>query len=158
MQRPRIRAAVRRVRSTLAEQKNMSSPETTVRAPSRDIETTDELPALDVAAFETESLGREAGELADGAKAAGSEASSAGAPAAPFATAPVPDPDVMLAVERWIVQKADELRAHQAREREAAQRRASELEEAQREATRLRQELGAARAAEARQSAARAAS
>jgi septal ring factor EnvC (AmiA/AmiB activator) len=137
----------------------MSSPETTAR-PSRDLETTDELPALDVAAFETEDLGREpAAAPDDGASATGPESPAAGAPEAPGAPAvPVPDPDVMLAVEHWIVQKAEELRAHQAREREAAQRRASELDEAQREATRLREELSVARSAEAQRSTALAAS
>ena len=142
-----------------AEQKNMNSPERTAQAPSLDLETTDELPALDAAAFEAEGLAREPGEPPhDGATAAGSEASAAGATVAPYGSPPVPDPDVMLAVERWIVQKAEDLRAHQAREREAAQRRAGELDEARREASRLREELSAARAAEAQQSAARTAS
>jgi chromosome segregation ATPase len=121
----------------------------------------------------------------------------------PEAAPRVPDPDLMLEVERWILQKSEELCAQQAalrigqrertagvargdaqsrelgvtstnlealndrarileneltRERDAAQRRAAELDEAQREAARLGQELTATRAAEARQSAALAAS
>ena len=184
----------------------MNSPDTTTRRSSTELEATDELPALDVAAYEAELAAREATEPpASGVTTTGSDGSAAEAPdnceadAAPR----VADADVMLEVERWIVQKTEELRAQQAAlrvaqhertagvaradalsrelgatsadlealnnrariledeltsEREAAQRRLAELDEAQREAARLGQELTAVHAAEARQSAALAAS
>ena len=184
----------------------MNSPDTTARKSSTELEATAELPALDVAAYEAEVLAREAAETPDGGvTAAGSDGPAAEAPddCAAEAAPRMADAEVMLEVERWIVQKTEELRAQQAAlrvaehertagaaradalsrelgatsadlaalnnrarileceltsEREAAQLRSAELVEAQREAVRLREELNAARAAEARQSAALAAS
>jgi len=184
----------------------MNSPDTTARRSSTELEATHELPALDVAAYEAEVVAHEATEPpAIGVTATGSDGSAAVAPdnceadAAPR----VAGADVMLEVERWIVQKTEELRAQQAAlrvaqrertagvaradalsrelgatsanlealnnrariledeltgEREAARQRVAELDEAQREAGRLGEELTTARAAEARQSAALAAS
>jgi chromosome segregation ATPase len=94
----------------------MNSPDTTARRSSTELDATDELPALDVAAYEAEVAAREATEpAASGVTATGSDGSAGEAPdnceadAAPR----VADADVMLEVEHWIVQKTEELRAQQ---------------------------------------------
>jgi DNA repair exonuclease SbcCD ATPase subunit len=75
-------------------------PADTTPSPSKGIDATDELPALDVAAYEA---AQRAGESAP----AEPEAAEAG-------RAPVPpDSELMLEVERWIVQKTEQLRGQQ---------------------------------------------
>jgi DNA repair exonuclease SbcCD ATPase subunit len=94
----------------------MNPPKTTAR-PSVDLDATDELPVLDPAAYEAELLSRESvGTPDDGATAT--------QPALPAAVSPTPDrgvpsaapsaadADVMLAIEHWIAEKTEELRAH----------------------------------------------
>lgn len=115
----------------------MNTPKTTAR-PSVDLDATDEFPVLDAAAYEAEVLSREAADRTDSwATAAESDLSAAGSPGpdprvpadAPAAT----DSDAMLAVEHWIVQKTEELRAHHdslsaaQRDRAAAVARAAAL-------------------------------
>ena len=101
----------------------MKTANTPVR-PSVDLDATDEFPVLDTAAYEAEGLA--AGTESDAA-AAGSPAPD---PRALDAAPPAVDSDVMSAVEHWIVQKTEELRAqHEAlsltqRERAAALARA----------------------------------
>ena len=105
----------------------MNSPDTTACSSSTELETTDELPALDVAAYEAELLARESAAPAESAvTATGRDVSTAEAPASRGgdAASPAADADVMLEVERWIVQKTEELRAHQT-ELRAAQRERS---------------------------------
>ena len=122
----------------------MNIPQTTAR-PSVDLDATDEYPVLDAAAYEAEVLAREFAAASDSAATAtesalpGAEATLPGAepPAADHgvadAASAVPDSDDMLAVEHWIAQKAQELRAHYdalslaQRERIAAVTRAGEL-------------------------------
>jgi FHA domain len=123
------------VPGTLEDQKNMNTPETTARQPSTNLDLTDELPVLDVAAFEREVLSRERTGPQDCTAAAGSEASAPEAPDDPAANPapPAVDSDYMLAVEHWIVQKTEQLRAQQValslaqRERNAAVARAEAL-------------------------------
>jgi golgin subfamily B member 1 len=105
----------------------MNSPDTTACSSSTELDTTDELPALDVAAYEAELLARESAAPAESAvTATGRDVSTAEAPASRGgdAASPAADADVMLEVERWIVQKTEELRAHQT-ELRAAQRERS---------------------------------
>src|SRR6185437_16344158 len=78
---------------------------------------TDEFPVLDAAAYEAEVLSREAADRTDSwATATESDLSAAGPPAPeprlPDAAPAATDSDAMLAVEHWIVQKTEELRAH----------------------------------------------
>lgn len=145
----------------------MNPPKTTAR-PSADLDATDELPVLDPAAYEAAVLSREAAGAADSSSAE-LDPFAAGSPAPdhrlPNAVPPVADSDAILAVESWIVQKTEELRAHQRTlsqtltgEQEAAQRRAAELDVARREAVQLAQQLVEARAAELQHNAALAAS
>jgi chromosome segregation ATPase len=103
---------------------------------STELEATSELPALDVAAYEAEVVAREATEPpGSGVTATGGDGSAAEAPdnCEAHAAPRVADADVMLEVERWIVQKAEELRAQQAalrvaqRERTAGVARADAL-------------------------------
>jgi chromosome segregation ATPase len=113
-------------------------PQKTTARPSVDLDATDELPALDVAAYEAEVLSREpAGPSASGATATESAPSAPGSPAPeprlPNAAPAAADSDVMVAVEHWIVQKTEDLRAHHdalshaQRERTAAVTRAGAL-------------------------------
>jgi len=114
----------------------MKSHTTTAR-PSVDLDATDEFPVLDAAAYEAEVLSRDQAEPSDcAAAAAQSDPSSAGSPAAsrpPNAALHVGDSEDMLAVEHWVAQKTEELRAHHdalslaLRERTAAVERADEL-------------------------------
>jgi chromosome segregation ATPase len=119
------------------EEKYMNPPKTTAR-PSVDLDATDELPVLDVAAYEAATLSLEPAGAADSRMpAAESDAPAAGSPApdlrVPNAAPAVADPDVMSSVEHWIVEKTEELRAlHDAlnlaqRERAAAVARAGAL-------------------------------
>jgi len=96
----------------------MNTPKTTAR-PSVDLDATDEFPVLDAAAYEAEVLSREATDRTDSwATATESDLPAAGSvppdPRLPTAAPPPPatDSDAMLAVEHWIVQKTEELRAH----------------------------------------------
>jgi chromosome segregation ATPase len=124
-------------RSSADEKKNMNTPKTTPR-PSVDLDATDEFPVLDAAAYEAEVLSREAADRTDSwATATESDLSAAGPPAPeprlPDAAPAATDSDAMLAVEHWIVQKTEELRAHHdslstaQRERTAAVARAAAL-------------------------------
>lgn len=119
------------------EEKDMNPPKTTAR-PSVDLDATDELPVLDAAAYEAELLSREAAGPSDSrATVTESDLPVAQSPApdhrVPDAAPPATEPDVMSEVERWIVQKREELRAlHDAldlaqRERTAAVARAGAL-------------------------------
>jgi len=104
----------------------MKSANTTAR-PSVDLDATDELPVLDPVAYEAELRSREpAGPAAGGATDGGAtdsgttatesdrSAADALAPDEHVASAAshLGDSDVMSAVEHWIVQKTEELRAH----------------------------------------------
>jgi chromosome segregation ATPase len=98
----------------------MSSPDTAAQSPARGPDGTDELPALDVAAYE----------------AAHPELKTAAVEPEPAPAQPPPptaDSELMLEVERWIVQKTEQLRAQQAelrvakRERNAGAARADAL-------------------------------
>jgi FHA domain len=119
------------------QKKNMKTQKTTTR-PSVDLDATDEFPVLDTATYEAEVLSRQPAEAADNwATAEEPHASAAESPAggdpAPNPAAAVTDSDDMLAIEHWIAQKAEELRAlHDAlslaqRERAVAVARAGEL-------------------------------
>lgn len=114
-------------------------PQKTTARPPVDLDATDEFPVLDAAAYEAEVVSRESAAPADArAAATESDPSGAGSPpagfGAPEAAPPAADSDDMLAVEHWIAQKADELRAHHDslslahRERAAAVARADELD------------------------------
>jgi DNA repair exonuclease SbcCD ATPase subunit len=121
------------------EEEYMNPPKTTVR-PSVDLDATDELPVLDPAAYEAEILSREAAGLSDdGATATqpalpitGSPTPERSAPTA-AAVAPAADADVVSAIESWIAEKTEELRAHHdalnlaQHERSAAMARAGAL-------------------------------
>jgi chromosome segregation ATPase len=94
----------------------MNPPKTTAR-PSVDLDATDELPVLDPAAYEAEILARESPGLSDdGATATQPVLPIAGSSTlerdAPNAVAPAADADVVSAVENWIAEKTEELRAH----------------------------------------------
>lgn len=113
-------------------------PQKTTARPTADLDATDEFPVLDAAAYEAEVISREPAGPADGRSAAKESAAAvAGSPAAGehagAAAPPAPDSSDMLALEHWIAQKADELRAHHdsvslaQRERTAAVARADEL-------------------------------
>jgi myosin protein heavy chain len=114
----------------------MNTPKTTAR-PSVDLDATDEFPVLDAVAYEAEVLSQGSDQPSDGW-----ETTTESDPAAltfPAADQPAPeaprsaDSDAMLAVEHWIVQKTEELRAHHdalsvaQRERIAAVARAGAL-------------------------------
>lgn len=113
----------------------MKPPKTTARS-AVDLDATDELPVLDATAYEAELLSGAPDGPTDSA-ATTSDPSAAGLPAleqrVDDAAPPVADSDAMLAVEQWIVQKTEELRAHQdtlslvQRERSAAVERADTL-------------------------------
>lgn len=95
--------------------KNNMKPSKTPARPSVDLDATDELPVLDTAAYEAELLSRESAEPPDGWSSAGYSPPDA-APAAPIhpvanAAPIVADAEVMSAVERWIMEKTEELRA-----------------------------------------------
>jgi chromosome segregation ATPase len=118
--------------------KNMKPQKTTTARPSVDLDATDEFPVLDAAAYAADILAREPDESSDSrATATECDPFPAGFPAADHrasgAAPPIADADNMLAVEHWIAQKADELRAHHdalsftQRERAAAVARADEL-------------------------------
>ena len=122
--------------STL-KKKNMKPQKTTAR-PSVDLDATDEFPVLDAAAYEAEVLAREeVGPAAGAATPTESDPSAAESATpddrVPNPAPPVADAEAMLAVEHWIVQKTEELRAHHEalslaeRERSAAVARAAEL-------------------------------
>jgi len=115
----------------------MNTPNTTAR-PSVDLDATDEYPVLDAVAYEAEVLSRGAAGPAESWATATEPDLPAAAPSAsddvvPDGVPPVPDADDMLAVEHWIAQKAEEVRAHHdalslaQRERTAAMARAGEL-------------------------------
>src|SRR6185437_11288165 len=115
----------------------MNTPKTTAR-PAVDLDATDEFPVLDAAAYEAEVLSRDSGEQTDSwATDTEADPSAVGFPAADHALPDIPrvaaDSDAMLAVEHWIAQKTEELRAHHdalslaQRERAAAVARASAL-------------------------------
>jgi chromosome segregation ATPase len=102
----------------------MNSPDTTAQSSTTVLEATDELPALDVAAYEAEVAAREAAEsAASGLTLTGNElpVTEARDNCATGAASRAADADVMSEVERWIVQKTEELRAQQVALR-AAQR------------------------------------
>jgi len=134
------------------------NPAKTTARPSVDLDTTDSLPVLDIAAYEAQ-IARE-GAPSDGAAAPPDSGTAAAAlPAAdnigPNAAPPAPESDVMLSVEHWIVQKTEELRAHyDALSLAQHEHSASELEVARSEATRLAEKLIEVRAGEAQQAAA----
>jgi chromosome segregation ATPase len=95
--------------------KNNMKPSKTPARPSVDLDATDELPVLDTAAYEAELLSLESAEPADG-WASASESPPDTAQATPIhpianATPMVADGEVMSAVERWILEKTEELRA-----------------------------------------------
>jgi chromosome segregation ATPase len=103
------------LRGTL--KKNNMKPQQTTARPSVDLDATDEFPVLDAIAYETEVLSRELG----GPSGSQVTATEAGPPVAGSPTPehrlsdsapPVVDSDVMSAVEHWIAQKSEELRAH----------------------------------------------
>jgi IgA-specific serine endopeptidase len=114
------------------------NPQKTPARPSVDLEATDQFPVLDATAYEADVLSREPPAPPD-------RQATAAAPDPPAAESPAPDPgapnaaprmadsDDMLAVENWIAQKTEELRAyHEAltlvqRERAAALARAEAL-------------------------------
>jgi len=114
----------------------MNPPKTTAR-PTVDLDATDELPVLDPAAYEAEVLARESAAPSDDRATTESDT--------PAAESPTPDrgvpntapqaghSDVMSAVEHWIAEKTEELRAHHdalsiaQRERSAAVARAGAL-------------------------------
>jgi len=115
----------------------MNTPKTTAR-PAVDLDATDEFPVLDAAAYEAEVLSRDSGEQTDSwATDTEADPSAVGFPAADHPVPDIPrvaaDSDAMLAVEHWIAQKTEELRAHHdalslaQRERAAAVARASAL-------------------------------
>jgi chromosome segregation ATPase len=185
----------------------MKAQKTTARPPV-DLDATDEFPVLDAAAYEAEVLSRDSAGPSDARTAAtdlnpGAAESPAAGDQGPSAVPAAADSNDMLAVEHWIAQKADELRAHHdslslaqreraaavaradelsrelaeknasleaatgrerslaealSGEQESARRRAVLLDTARADAARLAQELADTRAAEARQSAALAAS
>ena len=104
---------------------NMNSQQTTARPPV-DLDATDEFPVLDAVAYEAEMASR---------KAAGGSADAAESePLPPDTPPPTAETDVMSAVEHWIAQKSEELRAqHDAlslsrRERTVAMARADSLD------------------------------
>jgi chromosome segregation ATPase len=96
--------------------KNNMKPSKTPARPSVDLDATDELPVLDTAAYEAELLSRESAEPADGRGSATESPPDAAqtAPIHPIANAApiVADAEAMSAVERWIMEKTEELRAH----------------------------------------------
>jgi chromosome segregation ATPase len=113
-------------------------PQKTTAQPSVDLDATDEFPVLDAAAYEAEVLDRDpAGPSDSRAVATDSVPSLAEPPSASDHAPPAPpaaaDSNDMLALEHWIAQKADELRAHHdslnlaQRERTAAVARTDEL-------------------------------
>jgi chromosome segregation ATPase len=115
----------------------MNPPKTTARPPV-DLDATDELPVLDPVAYEAKILSRESAGLSDdGATATQPALPIAGSPTpergAPNAAAPPADADVVSAVESWIAEKTEELRAHHdalnlaQHERSAAMARAGAL-------------------------------
>jgi len=119
------------------EEEYMNPPKTTVR-PSVDLDATDELPVLDPAAYEAEVLSRESAGLSDdGATATQPALPITGSPTpdrgAPNGATPPADADVVSAVENWIAEKTEELRAHHdalnlaQHERSAAMARAGAL-------------------------------
>jgi pSer/pThr/pTyr-binding forkhead associated (FHA) protein len=94
----------------------MNPPKTTAR-PSVDLDATDELPVLDPAAYEAEVLARESAEPTHDDTATqpalpGAAAAPVADRGAPNAAPPAADADVVLAVEHWIAEKTEELRAH----------------------------------------------
>ena len=104
----------------------MDSQETMAERPSIDLESTAELPALDAVAHETEVISQEPAEPSDGTPRAtrcADPATGAGDDCGADASSFVADPDVMWAVEHWIAQKAEELRAHQSALRTAQRER-----------------------------------
>ena len=100
-------------------------PQQTTARPPVDLDATDEFPVLDAAAYEAEMASRE-----PGGGSAGAEAE----PLPPDTPPRTAETDVMSAVEHWIAQKSEELRAqHDAlslsrRERTAAMARADSLD------------------------------
>jgi len=115
----------------------MNTPNTTAR-PSVDLDATDEYPVLDAAAYEAQIRSREPAAASESWAAATEPDLPAAGPSAsdqvvPDTAPPVSDSDDMLAVEHWIAQKAEEVRAHHdalslaQRERIAAVTRAGEL-------------------------------
>lgn len=114
----------------------MQTQKTTARS-ALDLDATDELPVLDATAYEAGLLSREPEGPSDSAVEK-SDPPAAELPAPEHridnAAPPVVDSDVMLAVEHWIVQKTEELRAHHdalslvQRERSAAMERADRLD------------------------------
>jgi pSer/pThr/pTyr-binding forkhead associated (FHA) protein len=99
--------------------KNNMKPSKTPARPPVDLDATDELPVLDTAAYEAELLSQQSAEPSD-SWAIVSETQPDAAPAAPAApaqqvanAAPIAaESEVMSAVERWIMEKTEELRAH----------------------------------------------
>jgi pSer/pThr/pTyr-binding forkhead associated (FHA) protein len=93
----------------------MNTPKITAR-PSVDLDATDEFPVLDAAAYEAEVRSRDAADRTDSWAATESDPGAVESPAPDAgvlnAAPPAADSDAMLAVEHWIVQKTEELRAH----------------------------------------------
>ncbi|HEV2271843.1 MAG TPA: FHA domain-containing protein [Steroidobacteraceae bacterium] len=113
-------------------------PQQTTARPPVDLDATDEFPVLDATAYEAEVLSREtAGPSGNRIAAADADLPAMGSPASdhrgPDAAPPAIEADVMSAVEHWIAQKSEELRAHHEalsvsqRERTAAIARADAL-------------------------------
>jgi chromosome segregation ATPase len=92
----------------------MNTPKITTR-PSVDLDATDEFPVLDAAAYEAEVRSRDAADRTDSWATAESDLAAVESPApearVPDAAPPGTDSDAMLAVEHWIAQKTEELRA-----------------------------------------------
>src|SRR5262252_4796977 len=94
----------------------MNSPDTTAQRSATNLDATDELPALDPAAYEAQIL------ASDAAEPPASLASGTGKVSPAMAKddengddiiPPLPDADIILEIERWIVQKSKKLRAQQ---------------------------------------------
>src|ERR1700751_5707910 len=124
LRRPKRAAATRCLRQL--RRTTMISPDTMAGREATGLEATDEFPALDVAAYEAEVAAREAAVPPEsGVIATGSDGSATEprdnlvADHAP----PAANADGMLEIERWIVQKTEELRAQQAALRAARRER-----------------------------------
>lgn len=136
----------------------MKPAKTTTRT-SVDLDATDELPVLDVAAYEAEVVSGGPTGLSDSRTTATEPDPHAAGPPAPGHRVPdaapvVADSDVVLAVEHWIEQKTEELLAHH----DALNLSQHERTTAVARADALNRELTDARAAETQRNAALAAS
>jgi chromosome segregation ATPase len=120
----------------------MNSPDTTARSSAIGLDATDQLPALDVAAYEAEIAARQAAAppASDGTETGSDGSAVEGRDDSESEARPrVADTDLMVEVERWIVQKSEELRAQQAALRVAQRERTTGVARADA----LSRELGA---------------